>query len=126
MTDRFVAKWYDPPEGWRFGFPKAWPQGLERSTETLAAQLKADGYPEHAIPVALNHTRFGGEYMTYELWMKEVDRILEKRTGLDQMMLPDWLSRDAYESGMTPQEGADECLLSAGWEPDDDEIVDEL
>lgn len=64
--------------------------------------------------------------MTYELWMKEVDRILEKRTGLDQMMLPDWLSRDAYESGMTPQDGADECLLSAGWEPDDDEIVDEL
>ena len=63
--------------------------------------------------------------MTYEAWMKAVDAILEQITGgLDQQMLPDWLSRDAYESGMTPAEGADECLLSAGWEPDDE--IDEL
>lgn len=61
--------------------------------------------------------------MTYEQWMVEVDRLLEKRCGLGQMMLPDWLSRDAFESGMTPAEGADECLLSAGWE--DDEYIDE-
>jgi hypothetical protein len=122
MTKRFVAEWYDPPEGWRFGFPKAWPAGLDRSNEALAAQLKADGYPAAAIPVALDHTRFGGHYevtATYEQWMKEVDRILEKRCGMDQMELPDWLSRDAYECGLTPQEAADECLRSAGWEPED-------
>jgi hypothetical protein len=62
MTQTFVPRWYDPPEGWRFGFPKSWQKGLERSDETLAAQLKADGYPEHAIPVALGHTRFIGDY----------------------------------------------------------------
>lgn len=123
MTKRFVVEWYDPPEGWRFGFPKAWPAGLDRSDEALAAQLKADGYPENAIPVAMLHTRFGGHYEmadTYKEWMQKVDRILEKRCGMDQMMLPDWLSRDAYESGMTPSEGADECLISAGWEPEDE------
>lgn len=124
MTDRFVARWYDPPSGWRFGFPKSWPKGLERSTENLAAQLKADGYPEKDIPLAINHTRFGGEYMTYEKWMEAVDQILIKRTGgLDQMMLPDWLSRDAYEEGLSPEEGADDCLISSGWEPDD--FIDE-
>ena len=65
--------------------------------------------------------------MTYELWMKSVNRILEKKTGgLDQEMLPDWLSRDAYESDMTPEEGADECLLSAGWDFELDEVLDEL
>ncbi len=130
MTKVFVPDWYDPPSGWRFGFPKAWPNGLDRSSETLAAQLKADGYPEKDIPVALLHTRFGGHYevtATYEQWMKQVDEILIKRTGgLDQMMLPDWLSRDSYECGMTPEEGADACLESAGWEDDDERIVDEL
>jgi hypothetical protein len=130
MTKVFVPDWYDPPEGWRYGFPKTWPVGLERSDETLAAQLKADGYPEHAIPVAVGHTRFGGHFNvtgTYEEWSKEVDRILEKRTGgLDQSMLPDWLSRDSYECGMTPEEGAALCLHSAGWEDDDERIVDEL
>lgn len=125
MTDRFIARWYDPPEGWRFGFPKAWPEGLERSTETLAAQLKADGYPEHAIPVALNHTRFGGEYMTYDDWMKKVDEILDRMAGVSQDMLPDWLSRDAFEAGLTPEEGAQECLIQSGWEPDED-VIDEL
>jgi len=62
--------------------------------------------------------------MTYEQWMKAVDKILLKKTGgLDQGMLPDWLSRDAYEEGLSPEEGADECLLSAGWE--DDDYIDE-
>jgi hypothetical protein len=61
--------------------------------------------------------------MTYEQWMRAVNAILEQITGgLDQDMLPDWLSRDAYESGMTPQEGAEECLYSAGWEPEEGSI----
>jgi len=65
--------------------------------------------------------------ITYEQWMRKVNRILEKKTGgLDQDMLPDWMSRDAYESGMEPEDAADECLISAGWEGDDEEIIDEL
>lgn len=125
MTDRFIAKWYDPPEGWRFGFPKSWPSGVPRTDETLAAQLKADGYPEHAIPVALRHTRFGGEWLTYERWMEQVDEILERRTGLlSQNELPDWLSRDAYESGMSAEQGVDVCLTQTNW--DYDKVIDEL
>lgn len=62
MTRRFVPKIYDPPNGWRFGFPKAWPEGLERSDENLEIQLMLDGYPAKDIPLALLHTRFIGEY----------------------------------------------------------------
>lgn len=62
--------------------------------------------------------------MTYEEWMKQVDVILESLAGIAQDELPDWLSRDAFESGMTPEEGANECLFSAGWYSDDD-VVDE-
>jgi hypothetical protein len=125
MTDRFITLWYDPPEGWRFGFPKGWPSGVPRTDENLAKQLKADGYPEHAIPVALGHTRFGGEWLTYERWMEQVDEILEKRTGLlSQNELPDWLSRDAYESGMSAAQGVDLCLTQTNW--DYDKVIDEL
>lgn len=55
-----------------------------------------------------------GGAMTFEQWKAEVDWHLMKMCGLDQMFLPDWLRRDAYESGMTPREGALECLESAG------------
>jgi hypothetical protein len=71
-----------------------------------------------AIVIALNLWR--ATNMTYEQWMRAVDDAVEQLTGgLDQTMLPDWMSRDAFESGMTPAEGADECLLSAGWYDED-------
>jgi hypothetical protein len=54
--------------------------------------------------------------MTYKQWLAEVDHHLFKRTGLEQENLPDWLSRDAYVSGLTPKQGADECLLQTRWE----------
>jgi len=56
----FHPKWYDPPSGWQFGFPKAWPKGVEPSAENLEIQLTLDGYPAKDIPLALKHTRFGG------------------------------------------------------------------
>jgi hypothetical protein len=56
----FVPTWYDPPSGWKYGFPKAWPKDLERTRENIAAQLIEDGYPKSEIPLALDHTRFGG------------------------------------------------------------------
>ncbi len=56
----FEPKWYDPPSGWQFGFPKAWPKGLKPTQENLKNQLTLDGYPAKDIPLALKHTRFGG------------------------------------------------------------------
>lgn len=62
--------------------------------------------------------------MNYETWMQAVDNIISKETGLVQAELPDWLSRDAYNSGLTPQEGANECLTSIGFYQE--MLVDEL
>jgi hypothetical protein len=53
--------------------------------------------------------------MTYREWMAAVDAIVEDTCGVPMEWLPDWLSRDAYDDGMTPQEGAEECLETAGF-----------
>lgn len=60
---KFKATWYDPPSGWAHGFPKAWPEGLECTKENLRKQLTIDGYPAKDITFAINHTRFGGNYV---------------------------------------------------------------
>ena len=52
--------------------------------------------------------------MTYEQWMKAVDHIVIRQCGIPMEFLPDWLSRDAYDDGCTPQEGAETCLQEAG------------
>jgi hypothetical protein len=127
MMRRMVPEIYDPPEGWRFGFPKVWPVGLRRTSANLAAQLKADGYPASAIPVALDHTRFIGKFemLTYDKWMEEIDAILESEWGVVQAELADWLSHDAYENQLTPEQAAIECLRQIGWEPKETEVIDE-
>lgn len=48
--------------------------------------------------------------MTYEQWVAKVDQVLTSRIGLSMDDLPDWLSRDAFEDGLSPEEGADICL----------------
>lgn len=53
--------------------------------------------------------------MTYREWMASVDVIVEDTCGVPMEWLPDWLSRDAYDDGMTPSEGAELCLESAGY-----------
>jgi hypothetical protein len=53
--------------------------------------------------------------MTYEQWMAAVDAIVEDVCGLPMYWLPDWLSRDAYDDGASPQEGAELCLESSGF-----------
>lgn len=50
--------------------------------------------------------------MTFDEWLKEVDKILMKRIGLTQDCLPDWLSYDTWETGTSPEGGAEECIIS--------------
>lgn len=46
---------YDPPEGWRYGFPKPY---KPLTGEELQDTLRRDGYPEHMIEIADRATRF--------------------------------------------------------------------
>lgn len=62
--------------------------------------------------------------LTFEQWSKQVDEELEKLGGFTQLWLPDWMARDAYDDGLTPREGAIECLESAGI--DYERVLDEV
>lgn len=50
----------DPPEGWKYGFPKVIPEGVE-----FFSYLLENGYPEDLLHLADKHTRF---------WEEEDDR----------------------------------------------------
>jgi hypothetical protein len=58
--------------------------------------------------------------------MLEVEAKVEKRTGLGFDLLPDWLSRDSYEDGMSIQEGVDACLEQVGFVVYEESLVDDL
>jgi len=50
---------YDPPSGWKYGFPKPY---LPKEGETLEDTLRRDGYPEHEIGRGgAKHVRFWEE-----------------------------------------------------------------
>lgn len=53
---------YDPPEGWRYGFPKPYkPEQTEEGPEWLWITLLRDGYPLPLIAKGYDkHTRFTG------------------------------------------------------------------
>ena len=50
-----MTKWYDPPSGWQFGFPKVY---KPLDGESLADTLRRDGYPERFMDLAMRATRF--------------------------------------------------------------------
>ena len=50
---------YDPPSGWRYGFPKPY---RPKEGETLEDTLRRDGYPQHEIDNSgAKYVRFIGE-----------------------------------------------------------------
>ncbi len=64
--------------------------------------------------------------LTYRQWMAQVEAKVEKRTGLTFDLMPDWLSRDAFEEGLSVQEGVDSCLEQVGFWDYEERLVDEL
>lgn len=45
-----MAMFIDPPEGWRYGFPKEAPSNIrEMRTRELSAWLVANGYPQDEV-----------------------------------------------------------------------------
>jgi hypothetical protein len=53
--------------------------------------------------------------LTYAEWMRKVDIIVAAKCGLTMDCLPDWLSRDTFEDGASPEEGAEICLEQVGF-----------
>ena len=54
----YIGMAYDPPEGWRYGFPRSY---QPKEGETLEDTLRRDGYPERLLAQGMaNHCRFIG------------------------------------------------------------------
>lgn len=47
--------------------------------------------------------------MTFEDWMKKVDAIFIRKTGLDRDSWPDWCYYDAFEDGCTPEDAFEDA-----------------
>ena len=63
--------------------------------------------------------------LTYRQWMTEVEAKVEKITGLGFDMLPDWMSRDCYEMGLSVRDGVDICIEQIGYREFAERLVDE-
>jgi hypothetical protein len=50
----------DPPEGWKYGFPKPLPNGVD-----LSEWLFGEGYPSDLIPLAMKYSRY---------WEEDIER----------------------------------------------------
>ena len=46
---------YDPPSGWKYGFPKEY---ISRDGLSIEQILVLDGYPKEEVEFAAKHTRF--------------------------------------------------------------------
>lgn len=61
----FVGMLYDPPSGWRYGFPKKYIPSTEN--EPLEDTLVRDGYPKKDAEFGAQHCRFiatGANHLT--------------------------------------------------------------
>jgi hypothetical protein len=47
----------DPPEGWKYGFPKSIPNGYLKNESLMRIWLSNEGYPEKDIDLALKYSR---------------------------------------------------------------------
>ncbi len=50
--------------------------------------------------------------MTYEEWMKEVDKAMVNSVGVDTLMIADANYRDMYDDEIEPVEAAQQALLN--------------
>lgn len=55
----------------------------------------------------------------YDAWIRKVDQCVYAIAGVSVHDLPDWPSRDAFDCGDTPREGARHALGDAAFYDDD-------
>ena len=61
----------DPPEGWKYGFPRLLPECVKGSGAALATWLEEQGYPRELLGVALQYSRY---------WTEEIEDAGTART----------------------------------------------
>lgn len=59
---------FDPPEGWKYGFPKALPMEYGTPFFNMRRWLIDNGYPKKLIPMALIYSR---------MWVEEIETTVD-------------------------------------------------
>ena len=54
--------------------------------------------------------------LTYEAWLNAVDDEVQAIAGISVHDLADFPSRDWYDSGVAPEEAAEDVLADNGWD----------
>jgi hypothetical protein len=54
---------YDPPSGWKYGFPKPIPEPVQNGKKDFKQWILDQGYPEKDIDLALKYGRYWEEYI---------------------------------------------------------------
>ncbi len=83
--------------------PQGWIAQKDSSVVERAIQKVEENDPEMVHVYANGDPYFG-------LWLVLVDGRVRRFAGVAVTDLTDWMSRDCYEAGMTPREGAIEAL----------------
>jgi len=60
----------DPPSGWKYGFPKPFPNGVENTIKWLVA----NGYPQHEIDAC-------GDHFYCQYWEEDTADLVDKERG---------------------------------------------
>jgi len=83
--------------------PEGWIAEQDSLKVEAAIAKMSEREPEYARTYANGDPYFG-------LWLRLVDQHAAKLVQVAATDLSDWMSHDAYESGMSPREGALEAL----------------
>lgn len=59
-----------------------------------------------------NETESKVNGLTFKEWLAKVDAVLLSRVGMTHTDLSDFESFDSWDSGMTPEEGAEVCIAA--------------
>jgi hypothetical protein len=54
------VKYFDPPSGWKYGYPMRLPDSIN-TTEDIIAWLVENGYPEKDVEIAVRYGRWWEE-----------------------------------------------------------------
>lgn len=69
-TNKYTRTLIDPPDGWRYGFPKRLPNHITTQS-SLREWLEKEGYPSNDLDFAMEHSR-------YIQYVDEPHRIVEE------------------------------------------------
>ena len=79
--------WIDPPNGWRYGFPKAIPvQTKANGDDAIKAWLLLNGYPQYELDNGGHRWRIWSDISTLGKALLRLENSRMRKTRLDRLI----------------------------------------